>query len=77
MKNMVTKYVFTLFALLVLCTIIHFGAIAPIIDALCIDEICSGMMNGFSLLIAEPALCVVILVYLINRKEKQYYDSIS
>lgn len=77
MKNMVTKYVMTLFGLLVICTFIHFGAIAPIIESLCIDDICSGLMSGFSLLIAEPVICVLIAVWMINRKEKQYYDSIS
>ncbi|WP_028043284.1 hypothetical protein [Candidatus Stoquefichus massiliensis] len=77
MKNMVTKYVFTLFGLLVICTLIHFSAIAPMIESLCIDDICSGVMSGFSLLIAEPIICVLIVVWLINRKENQYYDSIS
>lgn len=77
MKNSVTKYVFILFGLLIICTFIHFGAIAPIIESLCIDDICTGLMSGFTLLIAEPVICVLIVAYLINRNEKQYYDSIS
>ncbi|WP_050638330.1 hypothetical protein [Candidatus Stoquefichus sp. SB1] len=77
MKNIVSKYVLTLFGLLVVCTIIHFLAIAPTLETFILDDVCSGILQMFSLFIAEPVICVIIIVGMINHQEKQYYDSIS
>lgn len=77
MKNTALKYTMMLLEFLILGVFIHFATVAPLIDIFCLNYTCSNLINTFTLMIVEPVLCIVIVVFLINKKEKQYYDSIS
>ena len=69
MKNIVIKYTLLLMGLLIISVFIHYGTIFPLI--------CCNFFNAMTLMIGEPVICIIIIVFLINHKEKQYYDSIS
>ena len=49
----------------------------PLIEMICKSAICCNFFNAMTLMIGEPVICIIIIVFLINHKEKQYYDSIS
>ncbi|MFR7589961.1 MAG: hypothetical protein ACLUVC_00820 [Longibaculum sp.] len=77
MKNMVIKYTLLFIGLLMISVFIHYGTIFPLIGMICESAVCRNFLNTLTLMIGEPVICIIIIVYFINHKEKQYYDSIS
>ena len=77
MKNIDIKYTLLLMGLLIISVFIHYGTIFPLIEMICKSAICCNFFNAMTLMIGEPVICIIIIVFLINHKEKQYYDSIS
>ena len=75
MKNSLVKYVLTLLILLVITTCLHYGTIIPIMNHLCLDDICRNLMSQMALYIGEPLVCVMIIVCMINHHQKKLYDS--
>lgn len=76
-RYLTLKYGSLLILFLCISMFMHYTWIAPMLEYLIIDDICSGMIQMLSLSIIEPVICIVIIVYMINRREQQYYDTLS
>jgi len=73
----VSKYIMLFLMMIFGCICMHYTMIIPFIHLLLTNSICIELMNMILAYIIEPIICILIVVILINQKEKQLFHTIS
>lgn len=76
-RYMTVKYTSLLLILLTLFSCLHYFFINPLLECLILNNLARQCIQTLSLFIIGPVICVLIMVFFINHKEEELYDSIS
>ena len=65
----ISHYIFLLLAMIFITMCLHYTFIGPLFE-----HLCQGYFQMLLAFVIEPIICILIVVMIINKKEKQIYQ---